>query len=481
MKDTKTDKKDETDKKAVEINFDGLVGPTHNYAGLAGKGNVASETYAHTLSHPKEAALQGLEKMVLLMRMGIPQAFIPPQERPNIEFLRNLGFLGTDTEIFEEASRVAPDIFYIANSASSMWTANSATVSPSSDSQDGRVHFTIANLGFHSHRGQEAPMNYQLFKHIFSNQKYFAVHPPLPFPVQYEDEGAANHSRFCLNYGDPGLQLFVYGKSTFDDHERKPKKYPARQTLEASEAVVRLHQLSKRSAIVAKQNPAAIDAGVFHNDVISVGNQNVFLYHEHAFSDTYEVIEYLKNNFQGPLYFLEVLNNELSLEESVSSYLFNSQIVTLDNGTMAIIAPTECLEIKKAEKVINRIIEADNPIQKVYYVNCRESMKNGGGPACLRLRVVLTEEEEKACNHSFFLTEELYQKLTEWVKKHYRDNMTENDLKDPAILQESRRALDELTQILKIGSIYSFQQENPPYPPFQKGGRGDFSLEKGGA
>jgi len=31
-------------------------------------------------------------------------------------------------------------------------------------------------------------------------------------------------------------------------------------------------------------------------------------------------------------------------------------------------------------------------------------------------------------------------------------------LRDPQLLIESRTALDELTQILKIGSVYPFQQ-----------------------
>ncbi|MGA8031441.1 MAG: N-succinylarginine dihydrolase, partial [Casimicrobiaceae bacterium] len=44
------------------MNFDGIPGPTHNYSGLA-QGNLAAERNAQQVSNPREAALQGLEKM----------------------------------------------------------------------------------------------------------------------------------------------------------------------------------------------------------------------------------------------------------------------------------------------------------------------------------------------------------------------------------------------------------------------------------
>lgn len=47
--------------KVYELNMDGLVGPTHNYAGLA-PGNIASLNYASVASNPQAAALQGLKK-----------------------------------------------------------------------------------------------------------------------------------------------------------------------------------------------------------------------------------------------------------------------------------------------------------------------------------------------------------------------------------------------------------------------------------
>lgn len=439
--------------KTVEVNFDGLVGPTHNYAGLA-IGNIASQTNMNVIANPKEAALQGLKKMQLLMQLGIPQAVLPPQRRPNISLLRNLGFQGNDLQIIQDVFKVAPEIFRVAFSASSMWTANAATISPSADSQDGRVHITPANLISHLHRASEFEFTYKLFKTIFSNENHFVIHKPLFPHLNFSDEGAANHIRLCSDYGNPGLQMFVYGREALQKKQQTlPFTYPARQTLEASTAISRLHQLSTKQLMFAKQNPQAIDKGVFHNDVIAVSNQNVFLYHEHAFENIETVIKEIRNKFGNAIHLIAITEQMLSLDEAVQTYLLNSQIVTLPNGKMAIIAPEECLKNDTAYQVLQIILAADNPIQKLEFVNCRQSMQNGGGPACLRLRVVLTEQELAACHSGVFLNEMLYQQLVAWVEKFYRDKIAIDDLLDPKLLEESNTALDELAKILKLNSF----------------------------
>lgn len=442
--------------KTVEVNFEGLAGPTHQYAGLA-YGNVASVMHAHQISNPKEAALQGLHKMRILMNLGVPQAILPPHERPYIQILRRLGYTGSDNAILESVYRSNFELFKAVYSASNMWVANAATVSPSRDSLDGKVHITPANLMIHFHRSLETQFTYKLFKKIFSSS-VFNVHQPLPRHPLFADEGAANHNRFCLQYGDSGIQLFVYGQNRFLNQDLLPTRYPARQTLEASEGIARLHQLDPDKTLFAKQNPLAIDEGVFHNDVIAVANQNVFLYHELAFENTEQVIHQLQSEMPFPLYCIPVSDSELSLKESVASYVFNSQLVTLADQSMVLISPIESQEIASAHAVIKRILADNNPIKRVEFVDCRQSMQNGGGPACLRLRVVLTEAELKACHQGIFLTESLYQALEKWVNQHYRDTLSIEDLRDPKLLEETRTALDALTQLLKLGPIYEFQK-----------------------
>jgi len=443
---------------AREVNFDGLVGPTHSYAGLS-LGNVASERHQFRTANPRAAALQGLDKMQRLMDMGLIQGVLPPHERPHVPSLRNLGFSGTDAEVLEQTAELAPRLLAAVGSASAMWTANAATVSCSADTADRRVHFTPANLNAKYHRSIEHPVTTRVLQAVFDDTRYFTVHDALPSCSHFGDEGAANHTRLCGDYGEKGVELYVFGQVALDDAVPRPTRFPARQTREASEAVARRHGLNPEQCVFAQQNPAVIDEGVFHNDVIAVGNRNVLLYHQDAFLDTARVLSDINTRLSGTEFIpVCVPANQLSVTEAVSIYLFNSQLVSLDDGTMVLIAPSECRTSPRASAAIDSILaDASNPIKEVIAMDLKQSMQNGGGPACLRLRVVLTDEELDAVKHCV-LTPPLLDDLRTWVKRHYRDHLAPEDLADPALLDESRTALDELTRLLDLGSVYDFQR-----------------------
>lgn len=441
---------------AVEVNFDGLVGPTHNYAGLSW-GNVASKSNVNAVSNPKEAALQGLAKMKKLADRGYVQAVLPPHERPHIPTLRALGFAGSDRQVLEQAAQADPAILAAVSSASAMWTANAATVSPSADTADHRVHFTPANLSAKFHRSIEHKVTGRALKAIFTDESYFAHHPALPSVSHFGDEGAANHTRLCAGYGDPGVELFVYGQAAFNESAPAPVKYPARQTLEASRAIARLHGLDDRHAVFAQQNPAAIDAGVFHNDVIAVGNGSCLFYHELAFLDEGGVLSDIRARLaRTELQPVRVSAAEVPIEDAVASYLFNSQLLNTPDG-MLLAVPGECREVASVSRYLDSLLQQNGPITAVEVFDVKQSMRNGGGPACLRLRVVLSDEERRAINQGVILTDALYERLTAWVNAHYRDELSQQDLADPMLLDEVRKALDELTGILGLGSIYDFQ------------------------
>ena len=443
-------------KHAVEANFDGLVGLTHNYAGLSW-GNVASKSNVHAVSNPKEAALQGLAKMKRLADRGYVQGVLPPHERPHIPTLKALGFQGSDGQILEQVAKSDPAILAAVSSASSMWTANAATVSPSADTADHRVHFTPANLSAKFHRAIEHKVTGRSLKAIFSDESYFAHHPALPSVAHFGDEGAANHTRLCAGYGDPGVELFVYGQVAFNESAPAPKRFPARQTLEASRAIARLHGLNDRRAVFAQQNPAAIDAGVFHNDVIAVGNGNTLFYHELAFLDEQRVLADLRERLTGAgLEAVRVSADEVPIQDAVASYLFNSQLLNTPDG-MLLAVPGECREVASVSRYLDSLVASGGPITAVEVFDVKQSMRNGGGPACLRLRVVLSDDELAAINRGVLMTDELYDRLTAWVEAHYRDELSQEDLADPMLLEEVRKALDELTGILGLGSIYDFQ------------------------
>ncbi|MFT6898710.1 MAG: succinylarginine dihydrolase [Paraglaciecola sp.] len=444
--------------KQFEVNFDGLVGPTHNYAGLS-YGNVASLNNASASSSPKQAAKQGLKKMKTLADLGMVQGVLAPQARPDVDALRRLGFSGTDANVLQQAAKEAPAIFQACCSASSMWTANAATVSPSADTADGKIHFTPANLTNKYHRSLEPQVTGKILQATFANQAHFSHHQHLPDNEHYGDEGAANHTRLCTQYGQTGVELFVYGRYAFDQSKPAPVKFPARQTLEASQAIARLHGLQDDNVVFIQQNPDLIDQGVFHNDVISVGNQNVLFYHEQAFLDSDNALAQVKQKFgDHELHFIKVLTSEVSVQDAIKSYLFNTQIITLPGGDMVIIAPSECEENPAVAAYLEKLLAMNTPIKQVQYIDVKQSMRNGGGPACLRLRVAMTETELDAVNQSTLINDAQFDRLNTWVDKHYRDRLLVDDLRDIALLNESRTALDELTQLLKLGSIYPFQQ-----------------------
>jgi succinylarginine dihydrolase len=440
---------------AVEANADGLIGPTHSYAGLS-PGNLASSLNKGEASNPRAAVLQGLDKMKTLADLGLPQYVLPPHERPDIPFLRQLGFTGSDARVLEQAWKDAPSFAAAACSASPMWAANAATVTPGADSADGRVHFTPANLVTNLHRSLEHEQTKRSLDALFPDPARFAVHDALPSVAHLADEGAANHVRLCADHGEPGVNIFVYGREAFEDWKGR---FPARQTIEACETIVRRHGMS--NDFLTRQSAEAIDAGVFHNDVVCVGAKTCLFYHEQAFADP-SMIDYLAGASEHLFELQPVMVRaaDLPLADAISSYLFNSMLVQIPGeDRLTLICPTETRDNPRSHAVAEQLAASNGPIGRVEYVDVRQSMRNGGGPACLRLRVVLTEAERAATNPAMRLTDDLHQRLSAWGAARYRDRLTPADLADPALLDETRVALDELTGLLGLGGgFYPFQR-----------------------
>lgn len=440
---------------AVEANADGLIGPTHSYAGLS-PGNLASSLNKGEASNPRAAVLQGLDKMKTLADLGLPQFVLPPHERPNIPFLRDLGFSGSDAQVLERAWKDAPSFAAAACSASPMWAANAATVTPSADAADGRVHFTPANLITNLHRSLEHDQTRRALDALFPDTSRFAVHDALPSVAHLADEGAANHVRLCRDHGQAGVNLMVWGREAWE-HWDGP--YPARQTREASEAIMRRHEAT--GAVLARQGKAAIAGGTFHNDVVCVGALDTLFFHELAFEDTdatKAAIRAAADGFEPQ--FVEVSTADLPLADAISSYLFNSMLIRVPGqDRLTLICPTETRDNPRSHAVAQSLAASNGPIGHVEYVDVRQSMRNGGGPACLRLRVVLTEAELAATNPAMRLTDALHARLSDWGRRWYRDSLTARDLADPTLLDETRGALDALTQILNLGGgFYPFQR-----------------------
>ena len=361
--------------------------------------------------------------MRALAKLGVPQAVLPPHERPHVPALRSLGFHGSDAEVIARAAHQAPRLLAASSSAAAMWAANAATVSASADTADGRVHFTPANLVAHFHRALEAPTTARVLRAIFADARHFVVHDPLPATPQFGDEGAANHTRFAGEDGR-GLDLFVYGRAAFDAAAPSPARFGARQTREASEAIARWHGLDPARTRFVQQRPDAIDAGVFHNDVIAVGTGGVLFCHERAFVGQDLVLAGLAHDLGRAFAPVVVPEAEVPLDYAVGTYLFNSQLLARPDGRCVLVAPAEVRAHPVVSDYVDRLLATGGPIADVAIFDLRQSMRNGGGPACLRLRVPLTDTERAAVGARVFLDTALDADLDAWIRRHYRDRLT---------------------------------------------------------
>ncbi|MGZ2410866.1 succinylarginine dihydrolase [Sphingomonas sp. F9_3S_D5_B_2] len=412
-----------------EINFDGIVGPSHNYAGLS-FGNLASTRNAGQVSQPRAAALQGLDKMRANLALGLAQGIFLPHRRPNRAWLDELG-----TTIEQADAALAAN----AMSASPMWAANAATVSPAPDSADGRCHLTVANLRTMPHRSHEWAGTLDQLEVAFVDAAAFAVHGPVP--PAFGDEGAANHMRLAPAHGELGIEVFVYGVTG--------GAFPARQHVEASRAIARRHALDPARTIFVEQSEEAIAAGAFHNDVVAVANERVLFAHEKAFAEREALVARCAELVPGFEY-VEVSDAEVPLADAIRSYLFNAQLVSPPDGAMTLVVPGECREAPTVWRWLERHVEGNGPIRRVEVVDVRQSMANGGGPACLRLRVVA---DPATVDPRFMVDATKLDRISEVVAASWPEQIHTDDLQNAALISDVERARAALLDLLDLNEL----------------------------
>ncbi|MDZ7280719.1 N-succinylarginine dihydrolase [Sphingomonas sanguinis] len=414
-----------------EINFDGIIGPSHNYAGLS-HGNLAATRNAGKTSHPRAAALQGIAKMRANVNLGLVQGILLPHPRPDHSWLTRLA---TD---YQSAS---PVLKAQSLSASAMWAANAATVSPAPDARDGRCHLTVANLLTMPHRSHEWSATLAQLRTIFADPA-FIIHPPVPAP--FGDEGAANHMRLCSGHDHPGVEVFVYGEGG--------GPFPARQHREACETVARSHRLSTDRVLFARQSDAAIAAGAFHNDVVAVANERVLFAHEQAFADREQFYAEL-HSVMPDVEIVEVPADRVSLEDAIASYLFNAQLVTPPGGEPTLILPQEAHDNAPVWSWLQDHVAGNGPIRRLEVVNVRESMANGGGPACLRLRVVA---DPATIDPRFLVDHARLDRIASVIEAHWPEAIDPIEIGDPGLIariEAARTALLTELDCLNLASV----------------------------
>jgi succinylarginine dihydrolase len=287
-----------------------------------------------------------------------------------------------------------------------------------------------------AHRSHEWPPTLAQLRLAFADADHFAVHAPVP--EAFGDEGAANHMRLGEDHAGPGIEIFVYGESG--------GPFPARQHIEASRAVARLHGLDQGHVLLVQQSQAAIAAGAFHNDVVAVANGHVLFAHEQAFEERDKFHADLKGLLPG-VEIVEVPADVVSLADAIKSYLFNAQLVTLPQGGMALILPEEARETPGVWAWLQDLVAGNGPIRRLCTVDVRESMANGGGPACLRLRVVA---DPATVDPRFLVDEVKLDGIAACVATHWPERIAPTDLAVPALsrqIEEARRALCRLLDL----------------------------------
>ena len=412
----------------IEINFDGIVGPSHNYAGLS-FGNVASMGHGGQVSEPRAAALQGVDKMRSNLALGLTQGIFVPHPRPDREWLERLGTTIEDAE---------PPLAANAMSASPMWAANAATVSPAPDTRDGKCHLTVANLRTMPHRSHECPATLAQLRLAFGSEA-FAVHGPVP--PAFGDEGAANHMRLTAAHGEPGMEIFVYGVSG--------GAFPARQHVEASKAISRLHLVDPDRTVFAEQSEQSIAAGAFHNDVVAVANERLLFAHEQAFANRQPLLdacERLVPDFD----YVEVAEADVPLEDAIKSYLFNAQLVSPPDGQTTLIVPTEARETASVWRWLERHLSGNGPIRRVEVVDVRQSMANGGGPACLRLRVVA---DPATVDPRFMVDDAKLDRIAGTIRRHWPEQVRHDELQRVSLVADVERARAALLETLGLSEL----------------------------
>lgn len=428
----------------IEVQVDTLVGMTHHFGGHA-KGNYASLRHQGELSQPKQAALQGLKKMSRVMASGIPQLVLPPQTRPHLKSLKKLGLHGKLQEQLEELYHTAPKTLAKLSSSAFIWTANAATIIPSSDTADHKVHFYTANLNSHFHREIESEDRHHLFQFIFNHSDHFVHHQPLS-SSEYRDEGAANHTRF-----ENGYHLFVYGDPTGSTPGFEG--IPRRQSLESQKLISLTSGIDKNHILYLQQSDKALKAGVFHNDVAAVGFGRTYLCHEEAYRGGWNDLEQLSTwyniNSDKKLELIVVSQEDLSLEQAVECYLFNTQWLIQQDGTVLILTPKHCLENPNAQAVIESWCRS-HPNWNFEYIDLEQSMNNGGGPACLRLRLPMTHQEFDQIHAGVKLDDQKASHLESWICKFYPDTFQLEDLLNPDFRAIQETALNELYDLLEL-------------------------------
>lgn len=431
----------------INLQIDRLINPSHHFGGLS-PGNKASENHKYKLSFPKKAAKQGLQKVKILLENSVPQILLPPAKLPHLNLIKKIGYRGNIQKILSTLKTENPHLLQTIWSSSSMWMANAATVSPFYNTKNHKTHITFANLNTMFHRSLETTIHKEHLHQVFSEVSNVQLHSALPNHSLYSDEGEANHISLFDSMSNKGLEIFIYSH----DNPLKNNDIISRQNKQASLSLVRVNQ--SKNHIIWPQNKQAIKSGVFHNDVIAFGSGPIFIHHEQAYTHLKQFQKKLQQNldsfWKGPFFYHVVTNKELSLDDAISTYFFNGQLARIKGNEYIWLLPIECKKNYNCMQLIKKIKKEISLIKKVVFVRLKESMSNGGGPACLRIQVELPESSLKKINRRFLLTPTKVQKIENLINNYYPDSINLEKLAQAELINQSHIVYSKACQTLNF-------------------------------
>ena len=140
----------------------------------------------------------------------------------------------------------------------------------------------------------------------------------------------------------------------------------------------------------------------------------------------------------------------ISLADAIRSYLFNAQLVTLPSGEMALILPAEARDTPSVWNWLERHVAGNGPIRRLAIVDVRQSMANGGGPACLRLRVVA---DPSHVDPRFLVDSAKLDRIAAVIETHWPERIAQDQIGDSALIariEQARHALLEMLDIVEL-------------------------------
>jgi succinylarginine dihydrolase len=114
------------------------------------------------------------------------------------------------------------------------------------------------------------------------------------------------------------------------------------------------------------------------------------------------------------------------------------------------VVPSEAWDSASVRHWLDATLAGNGPIRRVIPVDVRQSMANGGGPACLRLRVVA---DPATIDPRFLVDDAKLDWVADVVRRHWPEQIHHDDLQSAALIGDVEGARAALLEALDLGQL----------------------------